>query len=460
MTLSRRDIVRLAAGSGAAAALAQLGRSASMAQTRAPYRAMVGVFLFGGADGWNMIVPTDDRYAGYAAGRGPQLALAREALKPLAGTPFGLHPSLAPLRPLWDKGSLNVVLNTGVLFQPLDRRLYLSRPDLRPLHLMSHSGQQHVWQGLQARAMNVDGFMGRINDRMDGAPAISPLISVAGSSLALLGQRSSPLVLPPTGSIARHGYDASSRDAVVVARQAGLTAFADADSQGPVTRLTGLGFSRAYDQAFAANAILTRTATVDAYFKDAKGVMLNTDIAAQLLRIARLIEARSALGHARQIFFAGHGSYDTHAGQVDETDNTAGRQANLYAALAAALAAFQKAMEALGVAADVTTFTLSDFGRVYRGNAQAGSDHAWGSNHLVIGGGLAGARIHGRYPDTTFRGPEDSSDDGRWIPSIALEEYLGGVVQRFGVPAADMPYVFPNWASWNGGGRGPVPLFG
>jgi uncharacterized protein (DUF1501 family) len=140
-------------------------------------------------------------------------------------------------------------------------------------------------------------------------------------------------------------------------------------------------------------------------------------------------------------------------------DTATGTQAALFADLAMALAGFYNAMTALGLAKNVTAFTMSDFGRTYKANAQRGTDHAWGSNHLIVGGALKPQTVHGRYPDQILGGPEDAASDGRWIPSIAVEEYVGAIAQWYGVAPADMPYVFPNWATWNGGGRGPVPLF-
>ena len=166
-----------------------------------------------------------------------------------------------------------------------------------------------------------------------------------------------------------------------------------------------------------------------------------------------MIEARNSLGHAKQTFFVSQGAYDTHVNQLTA-------QNGLYADLGVALACFYNAMKALGLQDSVTAFTMSDFGRVFKGNSQSGTDHAWGSNHLVLGGALANGKVHGRYPDMTFGGPEDASTDGRWIPSISTEEYIGAICQWYGVSAADLPYIFPNWAAWNGGGRGPVPLFG
>ncbi|MFT4252011.1 MAG: DUF1501 domain-containing protein [Caulobacter sp.] len=452
MTLSRRDFGRLLAGASATAALAQIGVSAAVADTSS-YRAMVGVFLFGGNDAWNMVAPVDDRYAGYAAQRG-SIALKQDSLVPLTGTAFGLHPAMAPLKTAWDEGALSVVLNTGTLFQPLTKSLYQNRPDLRPLNLMSHEDQQNQWQGMRTREKNLDGYMGRILDRAESAE-LPPLVSIAGSQLALIGSRKSPLILPSTGGVVRSGYSATSTDAALLARQAALNTFSDASAFGAVTDLTGRGMSSAYAQAATANAIITSTTSVvDAYFKNpTTGATLTSDISRQLLRAARMIEARNTLGHAKQTFFVSQGGYDTHTNELSAHNS-------LYAELAMALAAFHGAMKALGVADNVTAFTMSDFGRVFKANASGGTDHAWGSNHLVLGAGLASRKVHGAYPDTTFGGPDDAYNDGRWIPTIAVEEYVGAIARWYGVSATDLPYVFPNWATWNGGGRGPVPLFG
>lgn len=452
MTISRRELLRLAAGSSAVAAMGQLGLSSAMADTSS-YRAMVGVFLFGGNDAWNMVVPTDGRFSTYATQRG-SVALQQSSLMSLTGTPFGLHPGFASLKTAWDDGALGVVLNTGTLFQPLTKGLYASQPALRPLNLMSHEDQQNQWQGMRMRSKNVDGFMGRINDRAPKAD-LPPLISIAGSHMALIGDRTAPLILPSSGSIVRNGYNAASTDASVKARQLALDTFSDASSYGAVTDLTGKGMSSAYAQAVAANAVVSATTSgVDKFFVNpTTGVALTSDISRQLMRAARMIEARGSLGHAKQTFFVSQGGYDTHVGQLASHNA-------IYADLSNALAGFYNAMKALGLQDNVTAFTMSDFGRVFKGNSQAGTDHAWGSNHLVLGGALAKGKVHGRYPDMTFGGPEDSANDGRWIPSIATEEYVGAIAQWYGVSPADMPYIFPNWSTWNGGGRGPVPLFG
>lgn len=457
MQMNRRDFTRLLAGATAGAALVQLGRTAAIAAPNGSYRAMVGVFLFGGNDGYNMVIPTDARHAAYLAGRG-SVGIRAAALTTLAGSSFALHPAMnAALAPVWNEGALNLVLNAGTLHQPLTKSIYQSRADLRPSNLMSHSDEQAHWQGLRARDVNYDGFMGRLTDRM-AASSIPSLISLGGSNLAVLGRSSSPLVLPSTGTLTRSGYSTST-SAANVAKNNGITAFASASGQGGVAEATARDITSAYGMATTANTIVSATSAMDGYFTHpTTGAALTSDVARQLMRVARMIEARGTLGHNRQTFFVSQGGYDNHSGQVNG-DTATGTHANLLGDLANALAGFYRAMKALGMQENVTAFTMSDFARTYRGNAQNGTDHAWGSNHLVVGGNLRPQAIHGSYPNPVIGGSDDIGGEGRFIPTTSQEEYLGAIARWHGVADADMPYVFPNWATWNGGGRGPLAMF-
>jgi uncharacterized protein (DUF1501 family) len=400
-----------------------------------------------------MVVPTDARYASYATGRGT-VALTQSALTPLTGSSFALHPAMAPLRSVWDEGALGLVLNAGTLYAPLTKSTYQSRSDLRPTNLLSHSDEQAHWQGLRARSPNYDGFMGRLTDRSIDAPTPS-LISFAGSQLAVIGQRSSPLILPSTGALTRTAYAAGATP-----KNAAIDAFASGAGLGTIADATAKQISDAYVQAATANTILTATSTVDSYFVNATtGAALNSDVARQLLRVARMIEARDTLGHARQTFFVSQGGYDNHSNQVTAGAVTTGTHANLLGDLAQALAAFHRAMKALGMIENVTAFTMSDFGRTFRGNAQNGTDHAWGSNHLVLGGAINARGVHGTYPNVTLGGPDDVATEGRFLPGVAQEEYIGSVARWHGVAESDLAYVFPNWPTWTSNGRAPLGLF-
>jgi uncharacterized protein (DUF1501 family) len=453
MDLSRREFGKLLAGAGAAAAFCQLGRSAAIAAPVSGYKAMVGIFLFGGNDGWNMVVPTDaTRYSLYASARNAALVLPQAKLTALTGSDYGLHPSLSVLKSVWDDGGLNVVLNAGTLYQPLTKAKYLSSPTLRPINLMSHADEQSHWQGLRARSVNTDGFMGRLSDRIADS-TVPSLMSFGGKQLALLGQSSSPLILPSSGTLTQSGITGNSADPSLFARNTAVSSFADGAGLGAVTQSTAKGLSSAYAQVVQANTILSGTSTVDQYFVNpTTGAALTSDVARQLIRVARMIEARSTLGHSRQTFFVNQGGYDTHANQI-------ALQASLFTDLAQAMLGFNKAMKALGLNENVTCFTMSDFGRVYKGNAQGGSDHAWGNNHLVMGGALAPKQVIGSYPSQVMGGVDDVVGDGRFIPTISQEEYIGAIARWHGVVDADMPYVFPNWATFSSGGRGPLGLF-
>jgi hypothetical protein len=184
MSVSRREMMQMVAGGSAVAALGQLGLSSALAADAGGYRAMVGVFLFGGNDAWNMVVPTDGRYADYAKQRGSSIALPQSSLVPLSGTAFGLHAAMAPLKAVWDDGGLGVVLNTGTLFAPLTKSLYTSRPDLRPMNLMSHEDQQNQWQGMRMRRSRTTTASWVGSTTAPRPPDLPPLISIAGSQLA------------------------------------------------------------------------------------------------------------------------------------------------------------------------------------------------------------------------------------------------------------------------------------
>ncbi len=457
MTLSRRDFMRVTAGTGALAALGQLGRTTAMAAPSGSYRAMVGVFLFGGNDSWNMVIPTDARHPQYLAARG-SVGIKASQLTALTNASYALHPAMSALRSVWDEGSLALILNTGTLFAPLTKSTYQSRADLRPLNLMSHSDEQSHWQGLRARDFATDGFMGRIADRM-GATTMPSMMSIAGSQLAVIGKTSSALVLPSTGTLSRSGYSTSTAGSNGAKNNA-LSAFADGSSYGDITAGVAKAVNASYDQATTANTIISATSALDGYFVNpTTGAALTSDVARQLMRVARMIDARGSLGHNRQTFFVSQGGYDTHSGQTNGGNNDTGGHANLLADLAMALAGFYRAMKSLGMSENVTAFTMSDFGRTYKGNAQTGTDHAWGGNQLVVGGNVAPGGIFGAYPDPVLGGATDVSSEGRFVPAVAQEEYLGAIARWHGVADADMPYVFPNWSTWSTGGRGPIGLF-
>lgn len=456
MALSRRDLARLALGSGAAATLASFGLSPATAQSGGDYRALVTIFLYGGNDGWNCLVPMDERHQAYGELRGASLAIGKDELIPLGGgQPYGMHPALAPLKPVWDAGHLSWVMNVGTLVRPINREIFWADPSSRPSNLSSHSDEQAHWQSMRPGSIHPDGVLGRMADLLPQATAASPLVSTNGANLALLGRVASPLILPLYTTFDRVGWDPENMDPAVVARRAAADAFAAGPHPTKIEAATAAGFERSYAAAGLVNPILTAASSVDRHFEE-DGAFRDSQCSRQLRLIARTIAARSSLGHGKQLFYAGQGDYDTHANQV-AGGRVLGAHADLLADLALSLRSFYDAMVQLGLADKVTVVTMSDFGRTYRGNSSAGSDHAWGNVHFAIGGALKPRAIHGTYPRQVLGAGDDSEGEGTFIPTLANEEYIGAAAQWFGV--SDMSYVFPNWGTWSTNGRGPVPMF-
>jgi uncharacterized protein (DUF1501 family) len=166
-----------------------------------------------------------------------------------------------------------------------------------------------------------------------------------------------------------------------------------------------------------------------------------TSLGLQLQQVARIMQVRAALGMTRQIFFVSQGGFDTHTSQLVQ-------QAGLFRELAGAMAAFDNATLELGLDGKVVTFTESEFGRTLQPSGSAGSDHAWGSHHLVMGSGIAGANVYGTFPELAIGGPDDVSQRGVWLPSASLDQYGATIASWFGVPDAALASVFPNLANF------------
>ena len=404
------------------------------------YRALVCVFLYGGNDGNNMVVPYDD-YAGYAAGRNGATgaAMGRDELVPIAPNGlarYGLHPDLSSLAPLFEQGRLAVVANVGALTAPITRADYLTGKS-RPRNLFSHSDQQSTWQGLVQGQATTSGWGGRIVDATGAgnpALAIPGMVSLSGDAIYTIGATSLPVALSQDGALGLAGdrYSDSGR-----IRYDAMTKILARDRENQLTASAADVMALAMKSSEAlSDALNSAYSAIDAAFQGANG-----GLADQLYQCAKLVAARSQLGVARHAFFTSMGGFDTHNAQR-------GEQSARFRELGPALAAFQKAMDALGAADKVTTFTLSDFGRTFRVNANAGSDHAWGSHHFVVGGGVRGRAFYGRFPNLTMGGPDDAGDDGQWIPTTSIEQYGATLAKWFGVQPAALAQVFPNLRSF------------
>jgi uncharacterized protein (DUF1501 family) len=397
------------------------------------YKALICLFLFGGNDANNVIVPHDaNGYASYAAARGT-LAIPQASLLPLTlqngdGRDFGFHPNLVELQALFNQGKLGVVANVGTLVAPVTRAQYLAGGAAVPPQLFSHADQSVQWQTSVPDVISKTGWGGRLADVLQSLNAgskISLSLSIAGTNTFEVGNTVLPYVISPNGSIGLSGFDGSANANIRMQAFKDLLAL-------PHNNLFEQAYSDTVSRSIAANELLTSALTGIPAFQTA---FPTTSLGTQLNMIAKLIAARTNLGMKRQIFFCSVGGYDTHGDQL------AG-QANLLTELSQGLNAFYSATVELGVASQVTTFTASDFGRTYPTNG-SGSDHGWGSHQFVLGGAVQGGRLFGTFPTLAVNGPDDTGQ-GRWIPTTSVDEFSATLATWFGVGASDLHTVLPN----------------
>ena len=341
------------------------------------------VFLFGGVDGNSLVVPLDAAgYARYSAVRtvGSGLNVAQSSLLPVqpagGGPAYGLHPALSGIHPLFGEGRLAILANVGTLNEPTTRSNYLAA---RPDSLYSHADQQSQWQSSVSSGASATGWGGRLADRLaerNAASGFPVVTSIAGTNLFLTGQASAPLAVAATGGLALSGFNGGT---AANARLAAMRAILAADADNTYVKATGDISARALSLSGVVNPSLPPRIPVSRCRSRGR----TSAIAQQLLQVAKLIEARGATGARRQVFFVSLGGFDTHAAELATLDTLLGQ-------LGPALKAFHDATQLLGVADQVTTFTLSDFGRTFQPASGAGTDHAWGNHHFILGGAVRG----------------------------------------------------------------------
>ncbi|MEO8344952.1 MAG: DUF1501 domain-containing protein [Betaproteobacteria bacterium] len=442
---SRRGFLRQAAALSAVSSLGLASRldflsaiGAANAQASSDYKALVCVFMFGGNDGNNTIIPLDTAgYGQYATVRPASsgIQIAQSSLLPVqpvnTGTLLGLHPALVQTQSLFSQNKAAILANVGTLSAPTSQSQY--NAGQRPLSLYSHSDQQAQWQSSISNAAAGTGWGGRLADSMapfnagTGFPVIT---SLDGNVLFTTGATSVPLTVPVTGSFALAGFNGT---AASNARLAALQQLQATDKVNLFAASANAIGTQALQLSATVNPILANTnSTIAPLFAG-----LSTNTSKQFFQVTKLIESRALTGAKRQIFFVQLGSFDTHNDQIN-------RQQNLLAELDSALKAFYDATVALGVGSQVTTFTLSDFGRTLQPASGGGSDHAWGSHHFIVGGAVNGGRLYGQYPQLVLGGPSDAEKEGRWIPTTAVDQYGATLAKWFGVAPAQLATVFPN----------------
>lgn len=419
------------------------------------YKAAVCIFLFGGNDSGNMIVPWDggaENFADYQSAR-TTLALtqpqaAGQVVAPLntAGRRFAFHPAMADVAGLFNSGHASVIANVGTLIEPVNKTTFFNGAAKLPNQLFAHNIQQEQWQTSTADAIDRIGWGGRVADVLQACGAnsdsdVSMNISLAGNNFFLSGRSVTPFVTPSNGTIgiqATLGNDVD--EAIMAQAYAEMLAISRSEqfaARNHMAKAYADISANALDGADAINTALTVPTSISTPTP-------NTELGAQLATVARLIEqGPSILGHQRQIFFVATGGFDNHDLLIG-SDATDGAHANRLAEVNGALAYFWSALGEIGMRDSVTTFTASDFGRTYISNGD-GSDHGWGAEHLIMGGSqLNGQRLYGTYPTVLPGGPDDAGSNGRFIPTTAVDQYAFEIARWLGVPISEMTTVFPN----------------
>ena len=440
--LNRREFLK---HSGATAATAAFAHYPGMAFSQgmgvsAPfgdYKALVCLFMFGGNDAYNMLVPRSTaEYNAYAASR-QNLALLQGDLLPISpltpdGAQYGLHPSMAGVQSLFEQGRAAIVANTGPLVEPTTRDQYFNQSVSLPPQLFSHNDQQDQWHSLKGATVSSTGWAGRIADliRMNVAnQQLATNVSLFGSSLFQSADETIAYVMGNTGPVEFTGFSNSGDPADLFYQQ--RLAF---------ERVLNAQYDSIYERGFAevqrravetvdlVTGALGQAPTINTAFPQSQ-------LGNQLRTVAQMIAVRDVLQMERQIFFVATGGFDTH-------DDQNQLQPGLLGGISDAMKAFYDATVELGVSGNVTTFTMSDFGRTLTSNGD-GSDHGWGGHSLVVGDGVAGRDIYGVYPDLSL-GSNDDVGGGRMIPTTSADQVAATLSRWFGVEEADIPLVAPN----------------
>lgn len=441
--LSRREFVKRASalsflGAGAPFALNLASIGAASAQTAPGYRAIVCLFLFGGNDHTNTIMPYDPaEHTEYVNAR-QSIAFARDALTPTAtapvasqgNRPFAFHPALTAFKSLYDQGRLAVVANVGPLVVPTTLAQYRARSVPLPPKLFSHNDQQSVWQANQPVGEGARlGWGGRLGDLLaaQNGQTIFTCISAAGNAVFMSGQEVLQYQVGSNGSIAFNALSGN----LYTSSSAGSA------YRRVITRASGHLFENQLGQVVSRS--ISANATLAASLPPASSFTLpipaNNGLAAQLNVVARIIAARGGLGTTRQVFFVSAGGYDNHDFLLDEHNRRLG-------AVNVAVDAFWQWLQQLQMESSVTLFTASDFGRTLTSNGD-GSDHGWGAHHFVIGGAVQGGTIYGTFPQVRFGTPEDVGQ-GNLLPTTSVDQYAATLGRWLGVADASMPDVLPN----------------
>ncbi len=443
--MQRRTFVKSASWAALAqlAGVSPLRSIAAHAQSANDYKAIVCLFLRGGNDSNNMIIPiTGSQYTAYSKARG-SYAVGQNQLLSLANSAYGMNPALPNLHAAYAAGHAAVIANVGPLVQPTTTAQYKAQSVTLPQQLMAHDDQQEAWEIGNYSTGVAPSWTGLTADLIGSSYNASnlPMVTLLGAATNF-GRGNSSVPFTAGGAAQQASFWCSE----------GMACYPRATAaQQLLTFNNGVTLLQA-DQAIYQDAYKWN-AFYNSVLGSAVGFRTNfspsNPLSPALYTVATMMQLRAAIGARRQIFMIDAGSFDTHA-------NQAAALAQLYPMLDQAVGTFVSVMQELGVYDDVTLFTASDFSRTLQMNSAGGSDHAWGGHHIALGGAVKGGQIYGTFPDLTINGVNDIDGTGRYVPTTALSQYMATLASWFGVPSSALRGMFPGLSNFSSANLGFV----
>jgi uncharacterized protein (DUF1501 family) len=438
MSINRRDFLSLCLKGGVSAAaltnfqLQALTNSVSSVEL-GDYKALVCVYLAGGNDSLNMLVPIS----------GEQRSLYEQSRQNLAVTSpielnttsiftggVGIHPSLSPIQSVFDSSNLAFVGGVGTLLAPTTLTDYKNKAVSLPQHLFSHNDQRASWMYGREKLSFNSGWAARLLERLEVQDQFAANISLSGTNLWQTGLSTQAFSLNKSGITrinALADYEPRANHVTSIINRLLTT------TTHPLSSAYASSVTDAINNTETMNDAIEAAPEFTTEFSD-------SNLSEQLSTIAKTISIQSSLSSQRQVFFVSLGGFDTHDYQLDN-------HPILLETLANALSEFDSALQELNMQDKVTTFTMSEFGRTLTSNGD-GTDHGWAGNQIVMGGAVNGGDIYGELLTQQVDGELDVGG-GRLIPQVANEQYFATLAQWFGVPSSELSDIFPNLANFN-----------
>jgi len=455
--ISRRNFIRKSAIAGLGTgllspsilSLKSLANSTLLNVNGGNYKAMVCVLLSGGTDSFNMLIPRGDtEYAEYATTRS-NLAIPQNELlsiNPLNsdGKQYGLHPAMPEIQSLFNNGELSIISNVGTLVEHVTKEGFWDGTAELPLGLFSHADQIQQWQSGRPHQRTPIGWGGRISDiisPINTNQTIPMSVSLSGNNIFQHGVDTIEFAINEEGSAGIVGYNEGG-GAYNQVRTSALDAMLNQTSNDPYKSTYISTLKNANNAGIEFSQAIENIGEFATTFSD-------NELSQLFKMIAKTVAAREILGFEKQIFFVRYPGWDHHDDVLSQMDQ-------MLPDLSIALGEFNSVMHELNTHDNVTTFTMSDFGRTLTSNGN-GSDHAWGGNAMVMGGSINGQFRFGDFPSLQLDSSLDLGD-GVLIPQISSDEYLAEVAMWFGMENNDVSNIFPNLSNFYDINSGNPPI--